>query len=150
MRIDIIKRRAKMFLDLASELMNKGILDIAAFHVHQACQLRVKASILRLTGNTPRVHGVRELLGILAHALEELGFRRESDMVMDFTRRFRDVLIDIEASYTEARYSAYTPSRSVVESMYRVVKELFELLDRVENIVLARYHIRCLRMWRDC
>lgn len=136
-RVGIIKRRAEMFLNLASELMDRGILDIAASHVHQACQLRVKASILRLTGNTPRVHGVRELLGILAHTLEELGFRRESDMVMDFTRRFRDVLIDIEASYTETRYSAYTPSRGVVESMYRVARELFKLLDRVEDLVLG-------------
>jgi len=71
-------------------------------------------------------------------------------MVVEFARKFRDVLMDIEASYTEARYGVYTPSKSVVESMYRVVKELFELLDRVENIVLARYHIRCLRVWRDC
>lgn len=136
-RVNVIKRRARAFLDLSLELMGKGVLDLAAFHVHQACQLRVKASILRLTGRIPRVHGVRELLGMLAHDLEELGFRRESDMVMDFVRRFRDVLIDIEASYTETRYGTYTPSRGAVESMRRAANEMFKLLDEVEERVLG-------------
>ena len=136
-KVNIIKRRARTFLDLSLELMGKGILDLAAFHIHQACQLRVKASILRLTGGIPRVHGIRELLGMLAHNLEELGFRKESDMVMDFVRRFRDVLIDIETSYTETRYSTYTPTRGVAESMHRVANELFKLLDKVEEHVLG-------------
>ena len=126
-----------MFLDLAFELMSRGAFDLAAFHIHQACQLRVKASILRLTGSMPRVHGIRELLGILARALEELGFERESSMVVEFVRRFRDVLVDVEASYIEARYGVYAPSRGVVESLYRVARELFELLDGVEDVVLG-------------
>lgn len=136
-KVNIIKRRAKTFLDLSLELMGKGMLDLAAFHIHQACQLRVKASILRLSGRIPRMHGIRELLGMLAHNLEELGFRKESDMVMDFVRRFRDVLIDIETSYTETRYSTYTPTRGVVESMHRVANEIFKLLDKVEEHVLG-------------
>jgi len=53
-RVGIIKRRARMFLDLAPELMGRDVSDIAAFHTDQACWLRVKASILKLTRSVPR------------------------------------------------------------------------------------------------
>ena len=69
-RVNVIKDRAYAFLNLAKELINRR-LDISSFNIHQACQLRIKASLLRFTGEIPRVHSIRELLGILAKKLED-------------------------------------------------------------------------------
>ena len=135
-RVNIIKERARAFLDLARELTDRRP-DISSFSVHQACQLRVKASLLRFTGEVPRLHGIRELLGMLARRLEDLDLREDALRIVDFVRRRRDVLIDIEAAYTESRYGAGFIAKSIVEEMLGVAEELFKLLDEVEEHVLG-------------
>ena len=135
-RVNIIKGRARAFLDLARELIDRRP-DISSFSAHQACQLRIKASLLRLTGEMPRLHGIRELLGMLARKLEDLGLKEDALRIMDFVRRRRDVLIDIEAAYTELRYGVGPIVKSIVEEMLGVAEELFKLLDEVEERVLG-------------
>ena len=135
-RVNIIKERARAFLDLARELIDRRP-DISSFSVHQACQLRVKASLLRLTGEVPRLHGIREFLGMLARKLEDLGLREDALRIVDFVRRRRDVLIDIKAAYTESRYGVGPIVKGIVEEMLGVAKELFKLLDGVEERVLG-------------
>ena len=56
---------------------------------------------------------------------------------MDFVRRRRDALIDIEAAYIESRYSVGPIAKGIVEEMLRVAEELFKLLDEVEEHVLG-------------
>ena len=135
-RVNVIKDRAYAFLNLARELVDRR-LDISSFNIHQACQLRIKASLLRFTGEIPRVHSIRELLGILARKLEDLGFREDALKIMNFVRRRRDSLIDIESAYTESRYGIGAATRSVVEEMLKIAEELFKLLDEVEEHVLG-------------
>ena len=132
-----MKERAGAFLELASELADRGRLDIASFSVQQACQLRVKASLLRLTGEMPRIHSIRELLGILAKRMEEIGHRDEAEKITGFVRESRGVLVDIEAAYTESRYGLAVATESVVREMLRVADCLFRLLEEVENSVLG-------------
>ena len=61
-RVELLKFRSKRFLDVGVELLRREVLDLAAFNVQQSCQLRVKATLLRLLGEIPRVHNIRELL----------------------------------------------------------------------------------------
>ena len=136
-RVNAMKERAGVFLELASELADRGRLDIASFSVQQACQLRVKASLLRLTGEMPRIHSIRELLGILAKRMEEIGHRDEAEKITGFVRESRGVLVDIEAAYTESRYGLAVATESVVREMLRVADCLFRLLEEVENSVLG-------------
>ena len=135
-RINIIKDRAYAFLNLAKELADRRP-DISSFNAHQAYQLRIKASLLRLTGEMPRVHSIRELLGILAKKLEDLSFKEDALKIMNFVRRQREALIDIESAYTESRYSMEVIARSMVEEMLKTAEELFKLLDEVEEHVLG-------------
>ncbi len=135
-RVNVIKGRARAFLDLARELIDRR-LDISSFSAHQACQLRIKASLLRLTGEVPRLHGIRELLGMLARKLEDLGLKEGALRIVDFVRKRRDALIDIEAAYIESRYGVGPIAKSIVEEMLRVAEELFKLLDEVEEHVLG-------------
>ncbi len=136
-RVNAMKERAGAFLELASELADRGRLDIASFSVQQACQLRVKASLLRLTGEMPRIHSIRELLGILAKRMEEIGHRDEAEKITGFVRESRGVLVDIEAAYTESRYGLAVATESVVREMLRAADRLFRLLEEVENSVLG-------------
>lgn len=136
-RVNVIKERAGEFLELARDLLGRGRLDMASFNVHQACQLRIKAALLRLMGEAPRIHGLRELLGVLAKGLEELGCSGESDRILDLVRRYRDPLIDVESAYVESRYGVATATRGEGEGMIGAAEELFKLLDRVERDVLG-------------
>ena len=136
-RVNLLKDRAKVFLELAEELRGRGRLDLAMFNVDQAFQLRVKATMLRLLGVIPRIHGVRGLLGMLARRLEELSFRGEAREIMSFIRRFREVLIDVESAHVESRYGLFSTTSESVDEAVKVAGELFKLLDRVERDVLG-------------
>ena len=136
-RVNVLKRRAIEFLKLAEELTSRAVLDLAAFCVHPACQLRVKAILLRLTGIIPKTHGIRELLGMLASNLDEVDFKELAQHIRDFIKRNRDVLIDIDSSYIESRYGLVAPSQNTVQEMIKVAKALFELLDKIERHVLG-------------
>ena len=136
-RVELLKFRSKRFLDVGVELLRREVLDLAAFNVQQSCQLRVKATLLRLLGEIPRVHSVRELLGTLSAKLEEAGFRNVSSTVKDFTRTYRDFLFNIDSVYTMSRYSFFTYTASDVEEMVQTCLELHKLLDEVERYVLG-------------
>ncbi|MEM3063695.1 MAG: HEPN domain-containing protein [Nitrososphaerota archaeon] len=136
-RVNIIKERARAFLELSRDLLEKGRLDIASFNINQACQLRIKAALLRLSGEAPRVHGLRELLGMLAKRLEESNYTNESGSIVDFVRKHRDPLIDVESAYAESRYGITTATRKSLKEMIKMAEELFNLLELVEKDVLG-------------
>ena len=85
----------------------------------------------------PRLHSIRELLGMLARKLEDLDLGEDALRIVDFVRRRRDALIDIEAAYIESRYGAGPIAKGIVEEMLGVAEELFKLLDEVEEHVLG-------------
>lgn len=132
-----MKDRAGFFLDLAEELYERHRLDLALFHIEQACQLRIKAAILRFVGEIPRVHSVRELLGILAKRLEELNHSKESGMIVGFVREHREILMDIEDAYVESRYGVALPSGNVLGEALNTARSLFKVLEQVERSVLG-------------
>jgi len=136
-RVELLKSRAKKFLELGFELLNRGVLDLAAFNIQQSCQLRSKATLLRLIGESPRVHSVRELLGMLSARLEEIGFREVSDTVKRFVKKYRGVLADIDSAYTASRYTLFTYTASDVNIMAEACSELHKLLEEVEKHVLG-------------
>jgi len=135
--VEIIKRRAEAFLSLGRELMERGMLDLASFNIHQACQLRIKATTLRLFGEIPKIHGIRELLGILAKKLEEIGWPSESSSVVNFVRQHRDSLTDLESAYTGSRCGLLTYTRNELNEMVDTALKMFSLLDGVEKDVLG-------------
>lgn len=78
----------------------------------------------------PRTHGLRELLGLLAAALEELG-RGDPSLPAELPRRHRDSLRLLEESYLASRYLArrYGPEDSLacVAAMEHILRALEEL-----------------------
>ena len=136
-RVQLLKARAKKFSDLGFELLNRGVLDLAAFNIQQSCQLTAKTTLLRLIGEALRVYSVRELLGMLSARLEEIGFREVSDAVKHFVKKYKEVLADIDSAYTASRYTLFTYTASDVNTMAEACSELHKLLEDVEKHVLG-------------
>jgi adenylate cyclase class IV len=82
------------------------------------------------------VHSTRELLGLLAKILEELGFGKESGRIRKLSREYRDFLVDLDSVYAMPRHGLFTYSGSDVAEMARLCEELHKLLDEVESSVL--------------
>jgi len=132
-----LKSRSRRFLELGSELLQRGGLELAAFSIHQSCQLRVEASLLRILSEIPRAHSVRELLGVLSAKLDEAGFAEVSAKIKDFAKLYRDALVDLDSVYTMSRYTFFTFTRGDVEKLAQVCSELHSLLEKVEKSVLG-------------
>ncbi|BES81593.1 HEPN domain-containing protein [Pyrodictium abyssi] len=91
----LLMRRALMFLDEAREAYSRDRHDLAMFLAEQALQLFLKAQLLRMLGDYPRTHSVRQLLTMLGKAL---GDNAEKEITA-FIRRERPRLSELEDVY---------------------------------------------------
>jgi len=136
-RVNLLKSRSRRFLGLGLELLQRGDLELAAFNIHESCQLRLKAFLLRILSEIPKMHSVRELLGILSAKLEEAGFVEVSARIKGFAKLYRDELVDLDSAYIASRYTFFTFTRGDVEKLAQVCSELHSLLEEVEKSVLG-------------
>jgi len=74
---------------------------------------------------------------LLTKILEELGFGVESNRVRDFSKRYRDLLGDLDSAYTMSRYGVFVYSKDDVIKMAVACKDLHKLLEEVENSVVG-------------
>ncbi|MEM5874477.1 MAG: HEPN domain-containing protein [Candidatus Aenigmatarchaeota archaeon] len=59
-------KRAKGFYEDAMVDIEKGRFDLAAFHLEQTAQFLVKAKLMEIFGDFPKIHNINELLKILS------------------------------------------------------------------------------------
>jgi len=104
--VDMLRRRSEGFMSHAREALRRGEYDLACFFAEQALQLRLKALIFRVLGVLPRTHGVRELLGVVSSALEEIGRADLAEEVSKLAREFRTQLKVLDEAYIASRYLA--------------------------------------------
>jgi len=69
--VDLMKRRALSFLEVAKYSLQRGMYDLAAFNAEQAAQLYLKATLLEKIGDFPRTHSIIFLLNELRRVDEE-------------------------------------------------------------------------------
>lgn len=120
--VEIIRERALSMLKAAIHHYANGEYDLAAFLAEQAAQLYIKYKILEATGEMPRTHIIRQLLGIL----QEIS--KDADKIREFTKKNRSMLIRLEEAYIAARY---LPRRYEKEEC----RELVEFTQKVINLV---------------
>jgi len=70
--VELLKNRSSLFHEYARGALARGHRGMAVLHAEQALQLRLEALALRMLGHIPRIHGVRELLGIVVESLDAL------------------------------------------------------------------------------
>ncbi len=75
---EFLRERAEKFLKVGERLLKEGVLDLAAFHFHQAAELILKYALFRRTGDYPRTHSIRRLLKLLSKSTEDEGIMTSS------------------------------------------------------------------------
>ncbi len=85
-------RKAREFLEVAREDLDKERYWLACFHSQQAVELYLKGVLVKYSGSYPFTHSIVELL----EALEALGVKVDKELYV-----YADAL---ERHYTRARY----------------------------------------------
>lgn len=122
--IDLMRRRAKGFLEMAELSVQRGNYDLAAFNAEQASQLYLKSVLLELIGDYPRTHSAIALL-------KEL--ERIDPSVGDFLARNKRGLHNLEDSYLMSRYFYKTFDREDGEYLVSLAKEVVAVCERVRG-----------------
>jgi len=131
--VNILKERSRLFYMYAREALERGHYDLALFYAEQAVQLRAKALILRAAGFMPRLHSVRELLGLLSKLLDSMNRSDLSQLLRRISEEYRDALRVLDEAYTASRYLPKTYEREDAEKAIRAVDAVLEALNRVED-----------------
>ncbi len=133
----LLVRRARWFLELSKELLERGLYDLAVFHAEQAVQLRLKALLYRVWNLTPRHHSIRELLGFLRNKMLSSGLTGLANRIDDFTRNYRSFISSLDEAYTMSRYGSIAYDEDVASKLVELSYKLWNLLDKVEEEILG-------------
>ncbi len=120
---EFLRERAEKFLEVGRRLLEEGVLDLAAFHFHQASDLILKYALFRRTGDYPRTHSIRRLLRLLSKSAGD-------ESILEFLRENIDGLSNLENAYMTSRYLPSDFYREEVENMMEVTLSIFELVRR--------------------
>lgn len=133
----LLRRRALSMPQLADRLLNEGEYDLAALHAEYVAQLYLKSPLFRLTGEEWRGHNARMLIGLLAYTLEEKGLRALADEVMDFAKRNKRILAELEEAHTRSVYGPFQYSRDQATALLHAARSVVELAKRIEKSVFG-------------
>ena len=129
-------RRARVFLSVAQELLERNEYDLAVFNAEQAVQLRLKALLYRLWGIIPRSYSIRWLLGLLRDSLLRAGLGEAAEKVDEFVRSNRSLLAALEDAYTLTRYGHLEYDYELASRLLALSENLWRLLEEVEKLAI--------------
>jgi HEPN domain-containing protein len=121
--IDLMKRRASVFYEVAQHLFNSGEYDIAAFNAEQATQLYCKAALLERTGDFPRSHSIVDLINRLGEVTSSTTSAR------DFLKKNHESLKLLELAYLSSRYLPVRFGADDTEKLIAMSKAVKRLID---------------------
>jgi HEPN domain-containing protein len=124
--VEILKRRAEAFFRHAKEAIEREEYDFACFSSEQAAQLAVKSTMLRLIGEIPRLHRIRELLHLLGTSV-----KKSEKAIHRFVSGNSEGLRALEDSYITSRYIPTSYTREEAEALLKLAKQIIELMERV-------------------
>ena len=129
----LLKKRALNALKWAMKAFEEGDCDTAVRDAEYAEQLYVKSLIYRIIGEEVRGHNIRELLGLLASALLEEGFKDQSRRITMYTRKNRRMLAELSDAYTRATYGLFEYGKREAEILLKIASMVIEELERLED-----------------
>ncbi len=118
---EFLRERALKFLKIGKRLLEEGILDLAAFHFHQASELMLKYGLFRKTGDYPRTHSIRRLLKLFSKVTGD-------EAIISFLKENINALANLENAYMTSRYLPAEFYEEEVESMLKVTLSIIELV----------------------
>ena len=125
--VHLPRERSLRMLGSARVSLHDGDCDIAAFMADQAVQLYVKSVVFELSGEVPRVHAARQLMGLLGVLLGREG------AVEDFVRGNRSLFIRLEEAYIGSRYLPRVYERDEAEELVKFAEEVMEFVKSLQG-----------------
>jgi HEPN domain-containing protein len=117
---EFLKERAEKFLKEAEDDIKKGFFDLAAFHLEQALQLKLKYFLAKKIGYFSKTH-------LLSELIKEVGkINKEVKKIAEKNKRSIE---ELEIAYTASRYLPIRYSKEKVEELLIVVKKFFEVIN---------------------
>ena len=135
--VRLLRGRSYLFYEYAREAYSRGHFDLAMFYVEQALQLRLKSLALRLLGQVPRLHCIRELFSLIVKFLHALGRGDLAEMLCRLVEDNREVLKMRGEAYTAARYLPRTYGEEDCKTALEVADKAIKLIDNVENSIFS-------------
>lgn len=121
----ILKNRSLEFLKYAEIQLNEGHYALSCFSSEQAVQLYLKSKILKISGEIPRTHSIRELLGILARLTSR------EEYVNEFIKKKRAEIRMMESAYIESRYIPKEFEEDDARLLFSLAKEVIKFVDSI-------------------
>lgn len=125
--VSLLRDRSLRMLSSARRSLLDADYDIAAFMADQAVQLYLKSTVLKLTGEVPRVHAVRQLMLVIKDLLGK------PDLVDSFVREKRSLLIRLEEAYISSRYMPRVYERDEAEELVNFANEVIGFVKSIEG-----------------
>lgn len=122
--VDILKRRSIEYLKEAKIALERGSYDVACFLAEQALQLHLKSALLKVVGDYPRTHSVRQLLGDFIKGTK-------AGEAEEFVKANRVRLSALEDAYLMARYFTKDYDKSDAEDMVKLADEATRLTSKI-------------------
>lgn len=121
---ETLVRRSRHFCETASMQFERGFYDLAVFSLEQCVQLYLKAVMLKLGVDYPRMHSIRRLLEVVYELTN-------GSKVMELVSKYSVELALLEDAYITSRYvvrefrpDEVTRLKKVVDEVVRVVGEV--------------------------
>ncbi len=99
---EVLRERARAFLENAEYLYGRGLYDLAVFNIEQYSQLILEYKLLVKTGSYPRTHSITLLLRLLSRIDERVKVLLERDDYFILLTKLEDACIG--SRYLPRRY----------------------------------------------
>jgi HEPN domain-containing protein len=125
--VSLLRDRSLRMLNSGRRSLLEGDNDIAAFMAEQAAQLYLKSKILELTGEIRRLYAIRQLMRVLKDLSDK------PNLVDDFTRENRSLLIRLEEAYISSRYMPREYDREEAEELLNFAEKALEFVKSIKS-----------------
>jgi len=119
MEYEFLKKNADEFLKNAEYLMEKGVLNLAAFNIEQAVQLYLKYLLAKKIGEFPKTHSIKRLIFECSKFCRELGRILKENI---------NTIGEIEVAYISSRYYPIEFLEDEVKNMLNVAVKIREVV----------------------
>jgi len=124
--VNLLKRRAKAFLESARADYARGDYDLVLFHIEQFLQLYLKYLLYRRIGDYPKTHS---LIRLLRDVMRVYG----DNVLKEFYEENMEALYLLEEAYIASRYLPREYDREIAERILGFAKKALEVLECLER-----------------
>jgi len=123
---EVLRKRARAFLESAKADFNRGDYDLVLFHVEQFLQLYVKYLLYLSLGDYPKTHSLTRLL-------KDLKKVRQEDVLKRFYDENLEMINLLEEAYITSRYLPREYDEEIARRALEFAEKALEVMEWLEK-----------------